>query len=181
MLIQTAAANTQVKKIHSKYTSYSPYVSKVYQAWKKFIVPATRAFKSIIFHWQLLYEKRVIKLYLNFTVILSIILLTIKSKLENIYRLKDGQSSEDRVIVLFFPGIWGFKPVRKRQPTTFTCSCTNNPQHPCIFPMLFSPLARLVFSNEATSRFLWRYSNFNSSLPSVSVYLESALPIRRWN
>lgn len=45
--------------------------------------------------------RKVIKSCLNFTVILSIVLLTIKSKLENICGLTDGQSSEDRGMVFF--------------------------------------------------------------------------------
>lgn len=82
-------------------TSYSPYVSKVYQAWRKVLESALGAFKSLTVYWQPLYEKQVIKLYLNFTVIFSIVLFTIRSELEKMHGLNDGQSGEDRMIFFF--------------------------------------------------------------------------------
>lgn len=45
--------------------------------------------------------RKVIKLYLNFTVTLSTVLLIIKSKLENIYGLKDGQKAGKTVLWVF--------------------------------------------------------------------------------
>lgn len=77
------------------------------------------------------------KLYLNFTVILSVVLLTIKSKLENIYELKDGQIGEDRVMVVFFQGSGASKPSGNHSPMTFIGSCTNNSRHQAFFQCSF--------------------------------------------
>lgn len=101
---------------------------------------------------------------LNFTVIFSIVLLMIKSNLENIYGLKDGQSSEDRVMV-FFQGSGASKLSGNHSLMTFFCSCTNNSQHHAFFQCCFLFLARPVFSNEETSHFLWRYSTLTLLLP----------------
>ena len=60
----------------------------------------------------------------------------IKSKLENIYGLKDGQSSEDRVMV-FFQGSGASKSSGNHSLMTFFCSCTNNSQHHAFFQCCF--------------------------------------------
>lgn len=117
-------------------TSYSPYVSKVYQAWRKVLESALGAFKSLTVYWQPLYEKQVIKLYLNFTVIFSIVLFTIRSELEKMHGLNDGQSGEDRMI-FFFQGSGASKPSGNHSPMTFMCSCSNNSERHAFFQCSF--------------------------------------------
>lgn len=109
--------NTQIESLaYWKYRCFNTYkkkltklkihglvilhINKMYQAWKKLIAWAIGAFK-FVFHWWLLYEKQFIKLHLNFAVILPIVLPTTKSKLKNVYRLRDGWRGKDRVTLLF--------------------------------------------------------------------------------
>lgn len=95
---------------------------KVYQGPEK-VISSTAAFKSVSL-W-LLYGEQIVKRYLNSTFKPPIVLLTINSKHEDIYELKDRQRDKCRVMVLFrdlkLQNCWG-----NQSPVIFVCSCRNN-------------------------------------------------------
>lgn len=82
------------------------------------------SFQSYISLW-LLYGEQIVKPYLNSTFKPPIVLLTINSKLEDIYGLKDGWRDKCRVMVLFrdlkLQNSWG-----TQSPVISVCSCRNN-------------------------------------------------------
>lgn len=112
----------------------------------------------------LLYGEQIVKLYLNLTFKPPIVLLTINSKLEDIYGLKDGRRDKCRGRVLFrdlkLQNCWG-----NQNPVISVCSCRNNFKLHAFFQGSF-PFWRAQGrqSREAEAHFLWRY--FNSFLPS---------------
>lgn len=105
------------------------------------------------------YEEQIIKRYLNSTFNPPIVLLTIKSKLEDIYGLKDRQRNKCRVMV-FFRDL-KLRNGGKSEPCDLLLK---QEQFPAIFPRLLSFLVWSVLSREAQAHHPQRY--FNSSLPS---------------
>lgn len=81
-------------------TSYSPYVSKVHQVKESYWI-SSRSFQIYISLAATLREtghKTVFKFYCH----ISIVPHTTRSKLENTHELNNGQSREDRVVVVVF-------------------------------------------------------------------------------
>lgn len=151
---------------------------EVYQAPKK-VISHLQSSRFIIFSWGLLYEKQIIKLYLNSTFILPIVLLTFNSKLETIYGLKDWKRINAGL--WFYLGTRGFKTTEKSEPHD-RLLIHEQFLAPCIFPRLFSLLARPALSHEAMSHFLWRYFHFiYSPQPSThSLKVHSKIQREYW-
>lgn len=122
--------------------------------------------RSFQIHVWPLYEEQIVKQYLNSTFSHPIVLLTIKSKLEDIYGLKGRQSY---VGLWFSSGTWSFQTAGKSEPCDL-CLLMQE-QFPAIFPRL---LSLLVLSPEAQAHYPQRY--FNSCQPLHYTQGESLLP-----